>query len=81
MSRFVLILLAVSSATGPVVIRHDVNDSRYRVPASAFPALTDLPSEGHGVLIAPQWIVRANPTQPPPHGPSSCVQQDHQRAR
>lgn len=27
--------------------------------ASEFPTLADLPSEGHGVLIAPQWVVTA----------------------
>jgi len=41
------------------VIRADVDDARYRVPPSAFPALVDMPGEGHGVLIAPQWVVTA----------------------
>ena len=52
-------LLAVSTAVGAVVIRADVDDAEYRVPASAFPALVDMPGEGHGVLIAPQWVVTA----------------------
>lgn len=52
-------LLAVSTAVGAVVIRADVDDAKYRVPASAFPALADMPGEGHGVLIAPQWVVTA----------------------
>lgn len=52
-------LLAVSTAVGAVVIRADVDDAKYRVPASAFPALVDMPGEGHGVLIAPQWVVTA----------------------
>ncbi|GAB2577450.1 trypsin-like serine protease [Dyella jejuensis] len=52
-------LLAVSTAVGAVVIRADVDDAKYRVPASAFPALVDMPGEGQGVLIAPQWVVTA----------------------
>lgn len=52
-------VLAVSTTVGAVVIRADVDDARYRVPPSAFPALVDMPGEGHGVLIAPQWVVTA----------------------
>lgn len=52
-------LLAVSTAVGAVVIRADVDDAKYRVPPSTFPALADMPGEGHGVLIAPQWVVTA----------------------
>lgn len=52
-------LLVASSSAHAVVIRDDVDDSEYRVPASEFPALADLPGEGHGVLIAPQWVVTA----------------------
>lgn len=48
-----------STAAGAIVIRHDVDDAQYRVPASEFPALVDMPGEGHGVLIAPQWVVTA----------------------
>ena len=60
MIRFLLLmLLAASSTAGAVVIRHDVDDSKHRIPASAFPALADMPGEGHGVLIAPQWVVTA----------------------
>lgn len=40
-----------------IVIRDDVPDLKYRMPASGFPALADLPGEGHGVLIAPGWVV------------------------
>lgn len=54
-----LLLLAVSSSASAIVIRDDVEDSTYRVPASEFPALVDLPGEGHGVLVAPQWVVTA----------------------
>jgi len=49
----------VSTAAGAIVIRHDVDDVQYRIPASVFPALVDMPGEGHGVLIAPQWVVTA----------------------
>jgi len=52
-------LWAVSTAVGAVVIRAGVDDAKYRVPASTFPALVDMPGEGHGVLIAPQWVVTA----------------------
>lgn len=52
-------LLAVSTAVGAVITRADVNDAKYRAPPSAFPALVDMPGEGHGVLIAPQWVVTA----------------------
>lgn len=53
------ILFAASSTAAAIVIRSDVDDAKYRVPASAFPALADMPGEGHGVLIAPQWVVTA----------------------
>lgn len=61
MFRFALlaVLLAVSSAAAAIVVRDDVDDAAYRVPASAFPALADMPSEGHGVLIAPRWVITA----------------------
>lgn len=54
-----LALLVVSFSASAIVIRGDVDDSRYRVAASAFPALVDLPGEGHGVLIAPHWVITA----------------------
>ncbi|MGA7438492.1 MAG: trypsin-like serine protease [Luteibacter sp.] len=56
---FAFCLLAMSFTAGAVVTRADVDDARYRVEPSAFPALADLPGEGHGVLIAPQWVVTA----------------------
>jgi len=52
-------LLALSFTASAIVIRSDVKDAKYRVPASAFPALADMPGEGEGVLIAPQWVVTA----------------------
>lgn len=51
-------LLAGSTASA-VVIRHDVPDARYHTTFSAFPQLADMPGVGHGVLIAPQWVVTA----------------------
>lgn len=60
MTRFFLLALLVASSTASaIVIRDDVDDSKYRVPASEFPALVDLPHEGHGVLITPQWVITA----------------------
>jgi len=59
-----VLLLAVSSTAGAIVIRHDVDDAKYRVAAADFPALVDLPGEGHGVLIAPQWVVTAGHAVP-----------------
>jgi secreted trypsin-like serine protease len=53
-----LLLLAASSAQA-IVIRDDVADAQYLIPAADFPALVDLPMEAHGVLIAPQWVVTA----------------------
>lgn len=63
-SLLLAVLFALSSTAGAVVIRHDVEDSAYRIPASAFPALVDMPGEGHGVLIAPQWVITAAHTLP-----------------
>jgi hypothetical protein len=60
MSRWMwLVLLAGSSSAGAVVIRDDVPDIQYRMAESDFPALADLPGEGHGVLVAPQWVLTA----------------------
>lgn len=52
-----LLLLAFAPAASAIVIRDDVPDARYRVAPDEFPALVDLPHEGHGVLIGPQWVV------------------------
>lgn len=52
-----LLLLFVALDASAVVIRDDVPDLKYRMAASDFPALADLPGEGHGVLIAPDWVV------------------------
>lgn len=57
-------LLALSSVAQAIVVRHDVEEARYRIPASEFAALVDMPHEGHGTLIAPQWVVTAAHTLP-----------------
>lgn len=54
-----VLLFAAASTCDAVVIRDDVDDARYRVAAADFPALADLPGEGHGVLVAPQWVLTA----------------------
>jgi hypothetical protein len=61
MTRLLLLplLLAMLSTASAIVIRHDIDDSKYRIPASEFLALVDMPGEGHGVLIAPQWVITA----------------------
>jgi chymotrypsin len=60
MTRLLLLaMLAIPFSASAIVIRDDVDDSKYRVPASEFPALVDMPGEGHGVLIAPQWVITA----------------------
>lgn len=60
MTRFLLLmLLAASPTASAIVIRDDVDDSKYRIPASEFPALVDMPGEGHGVLVSPQWVITA----------------------
>ena len=40
--------LLLSFDARAVVIRDDVPDREYRMAASDFPALADLPGEGHG---------------------------------
>ncbi len=57
--RLLLALAALPFAAGAVVIRHDVDDARYRIDAAVLPALADMPGEGHGVLIAPRWVLTA----------------------
>jgi len=56
---FPLALLVLSCNANAIVVRGDVDDSKYRTLASELPALVDMPGEGHGVLIAPQWVITA----------------------
>ena len=53
------VLLAVSATASAIIIRDDTADAAYRTNAATLPALADFPGEGHGVLIAPQWVVTA----------------------
>src|SRR5687767_13710394 len=58
--RFVLpLLLLLPLSAHAVVIRDDVDDAEYRITEAEIEALVDMPHEGHGVLIAPQWILTA----------------------
>jgi len=57
--RLLLALSILPFAANAVVIRSDVDDSKYRIDQSEFPALADMPGEGHGVLIARKWVVTA----------------------
>jgi len=62
MKRFRYLMLAfllVTAAANAIVIRRDVPDSEYQVPANALPALADLPMEGHGTLVAKRWVLTA----------------------
>lgn len=60
MIRFLLLVLVMaSSSADAIVIRDDIDDSNYRVPPSELPALVDMPGEGHGMLIAAEWVITA----------------------
>jgi hypothetical protein len=63
-SLLLLVFLLLPAIASAIVIRDDVDDAEYRIPASGFPALVDMPGEGHGVLIAPQWVITAAHTIP-----------------
>ncbi|WP_346838277.1 trypsin-like serine protease [Microbulbifer sp. SAOS-129_SWC] len=52
-------LIAASSAADAIIIRDDISDDKYQIPASTLPALADFPGEGHGALISPHWVVTA----------------------
>ncbi|SDY95547.1 Trypsin [Lysobacter sp. yr284] len=54
-----LLLLVVFCRADAITIRDDTGDAEYRVAATHLAALADLPGEGHGVLIAPQWVLTA----------------------
>lgn len=42
-----------------ILIRDDMKEDRYVASAADTPYLVDLNPEGHGVLIAPQWVLTA----------------------
>lgn len=54
-----LTFLSFSVHSSAVVIRHDVEDARYRTKPASFHALADFPTEGHGVLVRARWVVTA----------------------
>jgi hypothetical protein len=56
---FLCTVLLLPCAASAVVIRADVDDTKYRIEATAFPALVDMPGEGHGVLIDRHWVITA----------------------
>lgn len=48
----------IPAPANSIILRHDVKSDEY--VASSWPeAIIDMPGEGHGVLIAPEWIVTA----------------------
>lgn len=51
--------LAAVAPSFAIVTRHDVPVSHYLAEPSDFPQLADMPGAGHGVLIAPRWVVTA----------------------
>ena len=54
----IIAFLTYSNLSFGVVKRHDVNGKLYEVKqAPAF--IVDMPGDGHGVLIAPKWVVTA----------------------
>jgi len=58
-AMLIMTFTLIPAVGASIVVRHDVPDSEYLVPESAFTALVDLPASGHGVLIAKQWVVTA----------------------
>ena len=54
-----VVLATLTLSANAVVVRHDVSDAKYHAEDKAIPALADIPCEGHGVLIAPRWVVTA----------------------
>lgn len=57
--QLALISLMMAAPAGAVVIRDDTADAKYLVNPGQFPALVELPGEGQGTLISPEWVVTA----------------------
>lgn len=57
--RTFLLALPFTVTAHGIVIRDGVPDSSYLAREAEFPPLVDLPVEGHGTLIAKQWVVTA----------------------
>ncbi len=53
------LLCAPTAPARAIIVRHDVPVERYQADAEQFPQLAYMPNVGHGVLIAPQWVVTA----------------------
>lgn len=58
LSVFLAAAIAVAPTASAVIIRHDVDDQAYKAVAP-HPAMFDMRHQGHGVLIAPDWVVTA----------------------
>ncbi|NCP19341.1 MAG: trypsin-like serine protease [Erythrobacter sp.] len=60
-ARFAAAALAtaalVSVPASAIIVRHDAPPERYRAQPADIPALADMPGSGHGVLIAPEWVL------------------------
>lgn len=57
---FLISFYLVSLSSHAIVVRHDVDDSKYRASKVDFPALATFYVDGaHGTLIHPKWIVTA----------------------
>lgn len=52
----IAVCLVVSNFCHAAVMRHDIAAKNYAVENGP-EYMVDMPHEGHGVLIAPQWIV------------------------
>ena len=71
-----VVLSAVLFAPGAMAIvqRDDVPEATYRATAAQLPALVDLPNEGHGLLIAPTWVLTVAHAAAPGQVPSVTIQ-------
>lgn len=58
LSIFLSLFCLYTTPVLAIVIRHDVAEEQYLVQ-QAPPAMIDMPHEGHGMLIAPEWVVTA----------------------
>jgi hypothetical protein len=57
---FLIIFCIISLSSQAIVIRHDIDDAKYRAKADDFPALATFYVDGaHGTLIHPSWVVTA----------------------
>src|SRR5665213_220698 len=58
-SCMALLLVWVAGSAHAIVRRHDVSDSKYVVRPQSVPGFVNFPSEAHGALINPRWVVTA----------------------